>query len=318
MTAVGARLAPQGVPRRRTQARRETLLFYLCISPWLIGFIVFVAGPMIASLVLSFTRWDMLSPPEWVGMKNYVHMFTADPDFWQSLKVTAVYTVFSVPLRLLTALFLAILLNEATRGVGIFRTAFYLPSIVASVAAAVLWSWILNPKFGPVNGALRLFGIKGPSWFSDPRYALWGLVIMSTWGVGGEMLIFLAGLKSIPQQLYEAAEIDGAGRWVRFTRVTLPMLSPTIFFNFVMSMIGSFQTGVRYLHRPGGDHRRPDELHAFLHASPLSQRLRVAEDGICFGLGLGALPDHPGVGIADTPLFELVGLLRSGEEGVAR
>ena len=242
MTAVGARLAPQGVPRRRTQARRETLLFYLCISPWLIGFLVFVAGPMIASLVLSFTRWDMLSPPEWVGMKNYVHMFTADPDFWQSLKVTAVYTVFSVPLRLLTALFLAILLNEATRGVGIFRTAFYLPSIVASVAAAVLWSWILNPKFGPVNGALRLFGIKGPSWFSDPRYALWGLVIMSTWGVGGEMLIFLAGLKSIPQQLYEAAEIDGAGRWVRFTRVTLPMLSPTIFFNFVMSMIGSFQT----------------------------------------------------------------------------
>lgn len=242
MTTVATRLSPQGTQRRRTQARRETLLFYLCISPWLIGFLVFTAGPMIASLVLSFTHWDMLSPPEWVGVKNYVHMLTADPDFWQSLKVTTVYTVFSVPLRLLTALFLAILLNEATRGVGIFRTAFYLPSIVASAAAAVLWSWILNPKFGPVNGALRLLGIKGPSWFSDPRYALWGLVIMSTWGVGGEMLIFLAGLKSIPQQLYEAAEIDGAGRWVRFTRVTLPMLSPTIFFNFIMSMIGSFQT----------------------------------------------------------------------------
>ena len=242
MTTIAAPLAPQGVRRRRTQARREAIAFYLCISPWLIGFIVFVAGPMIASLVLSFTHWDMLSPPEWVGVKNYVQMVTTDPDFWQSLKVTAVYTVFSVPLRLFTALFLAILLNEATRGVGLFRTVFYLPSIVASVAAAVLWSWILNPKFGPVNGALRLFGIKGPSWFSDPHYALWGLVIMSTWGVGGEMLIFLAGLKSIPQQLYEAAEIDGAGRWVRFTRVTLPMLSPTIFFNFVMSMIGSFQT----------------------------------------------------------------------------
>jgi len=208
----------------------------------LIGFIVFVAGPMIASLVLSFTHWDMLSPPEWVSVKNYIYMVTADPDFWQSLKVTTIYTIFSVPLRLLTALFLAILLNEATRGVGIFRTVFYLPSIVASVAAAVLWSWILNPRFGPVNGVLRLFGIKGPSWFSDPRYALWGLVIMSTWGVGGEMLIFLAGLKSIPQQLYEAAQIDGAGRWTRFIRVTLPMLSPTIFFNLVMSMIGSFQT----------------------------------------------------------------------------
>jgi len=230
------------VRRIGTQAQREAIIFYLCISPWLIGFIVFTAGPMIASVALSFTHWDMLSPPEWVGLKNYVEMLVRDTDFWQSLKVTAVYTVFSVPLRLLTALFLAILLNEATRGVGIFRTTFYLPSIVASVAAAVLWSWILNPKFGPVNGALRLFGIKGPAWFSDPHYALWGLVIMSTWGVGGEMLIFLAGLKGIPQHLYEAAEIDGAARWARFTHVTLPMLSPTIFFNFVMSVIGSFQT----------------------------------------------------------------------------
>lgn len=240
--SVATPLPTQGVRRIGTQARREAIIFYLCISPWLIGFIVFTAGPMIASVVLSFTRWDMLSPPEWVGVKNYVTMLSRDPDFWQSLKVTAAYTVFSVPLRLLTALFLAILLNEATRGVGIFRTTFYLPSMVASVAAAVLWSWILNPKFGPVNGVLGLFGIKGPAWFADPRYALWGLVIMSTWGVGGEMLIFLAGLKSIPQHLYEAAAIDGAARWARFIHVTLPMLSPTIFFNFVMSLIGSFQT----------------------------------------------------------------------------
>ncbi len=227
---------------RWTHARREALLFYLCISPWLLGFIAFTAGPMIASAGLSLTRWDMLSPPQWGGLKNYVQMVTRDQEFWQSLKVTAVYTVFSVPLRLLTALFLAILLNEATRGVGIFRTAFYLSSIVASVAAAVLWSWILNPKFGPVNGALRLFGLKSPAWFSDPQYALWGLVIMSMWGVGGEMLIFLAGLKSIPKHLYEAAEMDGAGRQARFWHVTVPLLSPTIFFNFVMSLIGSFQT----------------------------------------------------------------------------
>jgi len=230
-------------PRRMTpKARREAIIFYLCISPWLIGFIAFVAGPMLASLFLSFTRWDMLSPPVAVGVKNYVTMLTGDPDFWQSLKVTAVYTVFSVPLRLLTALFLAMLLNEATRGVGIFRTIFYLPSIVASVAAAVLWAWIFNPRYGPINGALHLFGIRGPTWFSDPKWALPELIIMSTWNVGGEMLIFLAGLKSIPKQLYEAAEIDGAGAIARFFNITIPMLSPTIFFNLVMSLIGSFQT----------------------------------------------------------------------------
>lgn len=229
-------------PRRMTPpTRREAITFYLCISPWLIGFIVFTAGPMIASLLLSFTEWDILTPPKVVGLKNYVTMFTKDPDFWQSLKVTSVYTVFSVPLRLLTALFLAMLLNEATRGVGLFRTIFYLPSIVASVAAAVLWGWIFNPRFGPINGALRLFGIKGPTWFSDPKWALWGLIIMSTWGVGGEMLIFLAGLKGIPRQLYEAAEIDGAGFLASFFKITIPMLSPTIFFNLVMSLIGSFQ-----------------------------------------------------------------------------
>ncbi|MFQ6058495.1 MAG: carbohydrate ABC transporter permease [Anaerolineae bacterium] len=240
--AVATRLLTWKPRRMSPEARREAITFYLCISPWLIGFIVFAAGPMIASLVLSFTKWDMLTPPEWIGLKNYIWMLTKDPDFWQSLKVTSVYTVFSVPLRLLTALFLAMLLNEATRGVGPFRTIFYLPSIVASVAAAVLWTWILNPRFGPVNGFLRLFGIKGPTWFSDPHWALWGLVIMSTWGVGGEMLIFLAGLKSIPQHLYEAAEIDGAGAVARFFNITIPMLSPTIFFNFVMSLIGSFQT----------------------------------------------------------------------------
>jgi multiple sugar transport system permease protein len=184
----------------------------------------------------------MLRPPEWVGLQNYVKMFTRDPDFFQALKVTAIYSVTSVPLRLVVALFLAILLNEATRLVGFFRTAFYVPAIVASVAAAVLWQWILNPRFGPVNGFLGLFGLQGPKWFNDPKWALWGLVIMSAWSVGGEMLIFLAGLKGIPQSLYEAAEIDGAGRMARFLNVTIPMLSTTIFFNLVMSVIGSFQT----------------------------------------------------------------------------
>ncbi len=230
--------APRNYSRK---ASHEARVFWLCVAPWVIGFILFTLGPMLYSLYISFTEWGMLRPPEWVGLENYVRAFTADPDFFQSLRVTFMFTIFSIPLKLIVALFLAVLLNEATAGVGFFRTAFYMPAIVASVAAAVLWQWILNPKFGPVNGFLGLIGIEGPNWFSDPNYALWGLIIMSTWNVGGEMLIFLAGLKGIPKALYEASELDGASRVVRFLRITLPMLSATIFFNFIMAIIGSFQ-----------------------------------------------------------------------------
>ncbi len=223
-------------------ARREAYTFYICVAPWVIGFLLFTVIPMVASLYLSFTRWNVVTSPVWIGLDNYVRMFTNDPNFYQSLKVTLTYAVTSVPLRMAVALFLAVLLNEATRAVAFFRTSFYIPSIVASVAAAVLWQWILNPRFGPVNGLLRSLGLYAPNWFGDPNYALWGLVIMSAWGIGGEMLIFLAGLKGIPKTLYEAAEVDGAGRLTRFLRITLPMLSPAIFFNLVMSMIGAFQT----------------------------------------------------------------------------
>ena len=224
------------------KARREALIFYLCVSPWILGFLFFTAGPMLASFVLSFTRWDILTPPQFLGLENYITALTADSNVGQALKVTLTYTVFQVPLRLITALLLAMLLNEATHGVSIFRTAFYLPSIVSSVAAAVLFTWIFNPSYGPINGFLGLLGIQGPAWFQDPDYALWGLIIMSPWGVGGEMLIFLAGLKGIPKSLYEAAEIDGGGALARFFNVTLPMLSPTLFFNLVMAIIGSFQS----------------------------------------------------------------------------
>jgi multiple sugar transport system permease protein len=228
--------------KRGKQARRESITFYLTISPWVIGLLAFTIGPMLYSLYLSFTQWDMLSPPVWVGLQNYIKMFTNDPNFLQSLKVTLTYAVASVPLRLTIALFLAILLNEATKGVGFFRTSFYLPAIMASVAAAVVWQWILNPKFGPINRLIEVFGVEGPAWFNDPKWALWGLILMSSWGVGGEMLIFLAGLKGIPRTLYEVAQIDGAGRVKRFFNITLPMLSSTIFFNLVMSVIGAFQT----------------------------------------------------------------------------
>lgn len=227
---------------RGSLARREAILFWVCVAPWVIGFILFTLGPMLYSLYISFTDWNILTPPEWVGFQNYVRIFTQDPDFVQSLKVTGTYAIFSIPLSLITALFLAILLNEATKGVSVFRTTFYLPTIVSAVAAAVLWQWIFNPRFGPINGLLGLFGIQGPGWFSDPKFALWGLIIMSSWSVGGQMLIFLAGLKGIPRILYEAAEIDGAGRPARFWKITLPMLSPTIFFNLVLAVIGAFQT----------------------------------------------------------------------------
>lgn len=233
---------PEARKRMTPAARREATIFYLTVSPWIIGFVIFTVIPMAMSLYLSFTDWKVLSPPVWIGLDNYVTMFTKDPDFYQSLKVTILYTITSVPLQIIVALFLAILLNEATRAVGLFRTAFYIPSIVASVASAVLWTWIFNPRFGPLNGLLRTLGLGAPQWLNDPNYALWALVIMSTWGVGGQMLIFLAGLKGLPKSLYEAAEVDGASRFTRFIKITLPMLSPTIFFNLIMSMIGAFQT----------------------------------------------------------------------------
>ncbi len=224
-----------------TSRRREALTFYLTVAPWFIGFIAFVLGPILFSLYISFTKWNMLSEPAWIGLENFQKIID-DPLIGHSLAITAKYSLVSVPLRLAIALFLALLLNEATIAIGLFRTAFYLPGVVASVSVAVLWQWIFNPRFGPFNAALGLFGIEGPRWFSDPKWAVWGLVIMSAWGVGGEMLIFLAGLKGIPQTLYEAAEIDGAGRFQRFLKITLPILSPAIFFNLVMSVIGSFQT----------------------------------------------------------------------------
>lgn len=241
-----AQMASATVPSRRRRmskgARREAIIFYLCISPFILGFLFFTFIPMLSSLILSFTQWNILTPPHFIGLQNYITALTDDPKVMISLKVTVKYAIVAVPLKLTIALMLAILLNEATKGVNFFRTAFYLPAIVSSVAIAVLWQWILNPKFGPVNGLLGIFGIHGPQWFTDPKWALWGLVLMSGWGVGGEMLIFLAGLKGIDKQLYEAAELDGAGRIPRFFRITIPMLSSTIFFNLVLSIIGAFQT----------------------------------------------------------------------------
>jgi len=233
------------ISRRRREgalARRETIAFYLCISPWLLGFVLFVLWPMVASLFISFTRWDLLSPAKFVGLQNYQKMFTRDPLFWQSLKVTAIYTSAYVPIELVGGLVLALIMNQKLRFVGVFRTIYYLPSVLPGVAFVVLWMWILHPDVGLVNTLLSYVGIEGPRWLADPDWALPALLMMSLWGLGRSMVLYLASLKGIPQHLYEAAAIDGAGAWQSFWKITLPMLTPTIFFNLVLSIISTFQT----------------------------------------------------------------------------
>jgi multiple sugar transport system permease protein len=214
---------------------------YLAISPWLVGLLAFTAGPILASLGLSFTDWNINQPPAWVGLRNYSDLVN-DEYFWDSLRVTLVYSALSLPLNLILGLFLSVLLNQKLRGMYLFRTLFYLPSVVAGVATAALWLWIFNPIYGILNVLLSKIGITGPAWLADPHWALYALVIMSVWGVGGNAVIYLAGLQNIPAQLYEAAAIDGAGRWAQFWRITIPLLSPTILFLLVMGIIGSFQT----------------------------------------------------------------------------
>ena len=228
--------------RRYRPARREAILFYLCISPWLLGFTVFILGPVLSSLGLSFTRWDLLSDPVFVGMRNYARMVD-DKLFWQSLSVTIRYTLLYVPAELVGGLLLALLMNQrGVRGIRGARTIYYLPTIISGVAFVVVWMWLFQPEAGLINATLARFGIQGPRWLADPNTALTALWLMSLWGLGRAALIYLAGLKGIPQQLYEAAAIDGAGAAQSFRHVTLPMLTPTIFFNLILSIIGTFQT----------------------------------------------------------------------------
>jgi multiple sugar transport system permease protein len=223
-------------------ARREAILFYLCISPWLLGFTVFVLGPVLASLGLSFTRWDLLTDPVFTGLRNYGRMID-DKLFWQSLSVTIRYTLLYVPAELVGGLLLALLMNQrGVRGIRGVRTIYYLPTIISGVAFVVVWMWLFQPEAGLINATLARVGIQGPRWLADPNTALTALWLMSLWGLGRAALIYLAGLKGIPQQLYEAAAIDGAGALQSFRHVTLPLLTPTIFFNLILSIIGTFQT----------------------------------------------------------------------------
>jgi len=226
------------------RAKREALEGILFASPWLIGFVFFTAGPMIASFLLSFTRWNGITPLhelKWIGAENYVKLLTTDHSFAKAFRNTAFYAVVAVPLGLATALSLALMLNQRVRGLAAFRTIFYLPSVVSGVATSMLWLWLFNPSFGGVNWVLHLLRLPEPGWLTDESTALWVFILMSVWGVGNTMLITLAGLQEVPTHLYEAAALDGASTLSRFRHVTLPMLSPTLFFNLVMGIIGSFQ-----------------------------------------------------------------------------
>lgn len=231
---------------------REAADGWLFLLPWLIGFVVLTAGPMIASAALSFTEWEILTPPKWVGLDNYAAMFR-DPLFGQSLWNTVYYTVLGVPAYLLASLAIALMLNLNVRGTPIYRTIYFLPSLTPAVANALLWVWIFNPDFGLANVLLSGFGLPGQKWLFDPQLAKLCFILMGVWGAGQQMIIFLAGLQGIPQELLEAASIDGASHWRQFWHVTLPLLSPTIFFNLVIGIIGSFQVfTVAYIATNGG------------------------------------------------------------------
>jgi len=225
-----------------SRARREERMFYLFCTPWLIGLVFFWGGPILASFGLSFTDWSGVNLHELklIGFDNYATMF-ADELFWLSVGNTVFYAVGSVVFGTIFALFLAILLNQKIPGIPFFRSVFYLPSVTAGVAIALVWTWILNPVVGLLNFGLGLIGIDGPGWLQSPQWVLPALIIMSLFRIGPNMIILLAGLQGIPQSLYEAAEIDGAGRWAKFRSITVPLLSPALFFVLVVSTVGSFQ-----------------------------------------------------------------------------
>ena len=221
--------------------KREAKWFYIFILPWILGFFLFTFFPMAMSAVLSFMKWDYVQAPRFVGWENFITLFHDDV-FYKSLQVTIIYAVFSVPLSLLVSFIFALLLNTGIKGLSVYRTLFYLPSLVSGAAASILWMWMFNPEFGVINTILGYFGIDGPGWIYDKNWALPSLIIMSLWGVGGSMLIYLSGLQGIPTELYEAAKIDGAGKATTLFKITIPMMTPVIFYNLIMGIIGSLQT----------------------------------------------------------------------------
>jgi multiple sugar transport system permease protein len=234
---------------------REAIEGYLFALPWILGLIIFFGGPVLASMVLSFTDYDIVGSPRFTGLDNYVKAFFDDRLFWPSLWRTFLYAGVVVPTALAGSLLLAMLLNQKLLGTNFFRTIFFLPHLTPIVAVAVIWSWLLHPSLGPINGYLSQLGIDGPGWFTQRQWALPATVLVSIWmQLGGNtMLIFLAGLQGVPLELYEAAELDGAGDWTKFRHVTLPLISPTIFFNLILGIIAAMKVfGLAFVTTAGG------------------------------------------------------------------
>lgn len=252
-TNVAPTRAKSGWGSRRS---REAMEGYLYISPWFIGFVIFVLGPLVASLYYSFTYYSLLSTPQWIGLKNYTTALFNDRLFWISVQKTLLFAITTVPLGVIGSFFAALLLNRRIFGKTVWRIFFFLPSLTPEVAAALLWLWILQPDIGIVNTTIRqLFGVRGPDWLASPQWALPALVMVSLWTSVGSirMLIFLAGLQGVPQELYDAAEVDGANWWRKILNVTLPMISPTILLNLILGIIGSLQVfGLAFITTGGG------------------------------------------------------------------
>lgn len=242
MTTVSATIKP---PRRRglSRAGRRALTGFLLVSPWIIGFIIFTAGPMLASLVLSFFRYNLISAPVFSGLENYNYIFNKDPLFWGSVRRTVVWAVSVVSVGVTVSLALALLINSKVPGNGLYRVAFFIPTLTPLVAGVLLWSWILQPTYGPVNSLISALGVKGPGWLLDPAWAIPALMLIYFWlTVGGaNLIIFLAGLQGVPVELYDAAKVDGANSWEVFVNITLPMLSPTLFYVLVIGTIGGLR-----------------------------------------------------------------------------
>lgn len=249
----GAPVVRKGLSKTAKLEERE---FFLFVAPWLIGLVLFDFGPIVASALASLTDWPILEGPKFIGFQNYVTMFK-DNLFWTALFNSAYYGLFTVGLGLIVSFALALLLNQKVFGMAFFRTLFYLPSVVSGIAVAILWVMILHPDFGLVNSALGMIGIKGPGWLTSPQWSKPALIMMSLWAAGGSMVIYLAGLQSVPTHLYEAAEIDGAGPWQKFWTVTVPMMSPVIFYNIIVGIIASLQNFVTVLVMTSGISSQP-------------------------------------------------------------
>ena len=242
-------------PRRLTIRQREAIAGVLIASPWMFGVLVFVAGPIIASAVLSLTSWNILTPPRWIGLANYGEALANGSLTRYSLLITTEYAFFAVPLQIICGLFLALMLNQKIRLRSVFRTVYYLPSVLSGVAVAILWEWLFNTQFGMINIVLRSIGIPGPGWLTRGAWVIPAFVLMSVWQVGGSMLINLAGLQGIPTDLYEAAVVDGATGPRSFLAITLPMMSPVLLFNTIMGVIAALQVFTfPYVMTGGGPH----------------------------------------------------------------